>query len=282
MWLKSDSLIKYILGCWLLFIALGVNAQPLTVGVIGRSSNDGTDITAYYEDVLRLALEKTRASHGDFVIQQRPFEASIDRVKAMLQAASGVDVIWASVTPERLQKMRHVEVNLLHNLNNYRALLIRKSDVAKFQNIQTLDQLRLLNAGNGNNWTDTSVMRANGFKVITAVDFGLLVKMLTAKRFDFITRGVHEIGMDLQMFSAEELTVVPNLVLKYSVPINYGFFVRKADETLAQRLEAGLVIAKNDGSLDALIEKTELFNMGRNLLAKKPRIIEIDNSALLH
>lgn len=279
--LKSESLIKCIIGYALLLIAVCVNSQPLTVGVIGRSSNDGTDIAGYYEDVLRLALEKTRATHGDFVIQQRPFEASIDRVKAMLQAASGVDVIWASVTPERLQKMRHVEVNLLHDLNNYRALLIRKSDVAKFQNIQTLDQLRLLNAGNGNNWTDTSVMRANGFKVITAVDFGLLVKMLMAKRFDFITRGVHEIGMDLQMFSAEELTVVPNLVLKYSAPINYGFFVRKADEALAQRLEAGLAIAKEDGSLEALMENTELFNMGRNLLAKKPRVIEIDNSMIL-
>ncbi len=281
MWLKSDSLIKSIIGCGLLVIAVCVSAQPLTVGVIGRSSTDGADITSYYEDVLRLALEKTRASHGDFIIQQRPFEASIDRVKAMLQSSSGVDVIWASVTPERLQKMRYIDVNLLHDLNNYRALLIRKSDLAKFQNIQSLAELRSLSTGNGSNWTDTRVMQANGFKVVTAVDFGLLVKMLTAKRFDFISRGMHEVGMDLAMFSAQNIAVVPNLVLKYSVPVSYGLFVRKGDELLAKRLEKGLAIAREDGSLDMLMEQTELFNVGRNLLAKHPKIIEIDNSVIL-
>ena len=280
--LKSDSLIKYFIGCWLFIVAVCVSSQPLTVGVIGRSSSDGSDITSYYEDVLRLALEKTRTSHGDFIIRQRPFEASVDRVRAMLQSASGVDVIWASATPERLQKMRYIDVNLLHDLNNYRALLIRRSDLNKFKKIETLEDLHRWNAGNGSNWTDTRVMQSNGFKVVTAVDFGLLMKMLTAKRFDFITRGLHEVGMDLAMFSAQDIAVVPNLLLKYSEPVSYGFFVRKEDEHLAQRLEKGVAIANDDGSLVELLERTELFNLGRNLLENKPRIIEIDNSAALH
>ncbi len=60
--LKSDSLIKYFIGCWLFIVAVCASSQPLTVGVIGRASSDGSDITSYYEDVLRLALEKTRAA----------------------------------------------------------------------------------------------------------------------------------------------------------------------------------------------------------------------------
>ncbi|PUA29443.1 MAG: hypothetical protein B0W54_02320 [Cellvibrio sp. 79] len=249
---------------------------------MGRSDTDGVDITAYYEDVIRLALEKTRASHGDFVIQQRPFEASIDRVKAILQSSSGIDVIWASVTPERMETMRYVQVDLLHELNNYRALLIRKNDLERFKGVNTLADLHALKTGNGSSWTDTKVMQANGFAVITAVDFGLLVKMLSAKRFDFITRGMHEIGMDLAMFPNANLAVVPNLVLKYSVPVRYGLFVRKTDEILAQRLEQGLAQASADGSLQKLFEHMSLFQVGRKIMENKPRIIELDNSAVFH
>lgn len=281
MWLTTTLLSRYFFCGLLLLASLHASAQPLVIGVIGRSSNDGADITEYYEDVIRLALEKTRASHGDFIIQQRPFEASIDRVKAMLQSAAGVDVIWASVTPERLENMRHVQVDLLHDLNNYRALLVRKDDLERFKNINTLDELRVLKAGNGSNWTDTKVMQANGFVVVTAVDFGLLVKMLSAKRFDYITRGMHEVGMDLTMFSAAKLAVVPNFVLKYTAPVNYGLFVRKTDELLAKRLEQGIALAKADGSLQVLFEQVNMFQSGRKILQSNPRIIELNNSAVL-
>lgn len=279
--MKNNPFLRCAIICWFVLASIPLYATSLTVGVIGRSGNDGTDITRYYEDVIRLALEKTRASHGDFAIKQRPFEASIERVRAMLQSGAGVDIIWASVTPERVESMRHVQVDLLQDLNNYRALLVRKDDVHRFQNIQTLDDLRRLKAGNGSNWTDTKVMQANGFTVVTAVDFGLLIKMLSAKRFDYITRGMHEIGMDLRMFNSANLVVVPDVVLKYSVPISYGFFVRKSDEALAKRLEQGLALAKVDGSLKKLFDEVELFQPGLKILAENPRIIELNNSSVV-
>lgn len=279
---KNNTLVRCFLFSWALLSAFYASAQPLVVGVMGRSDADGVDITRYYEDVIKLALEKTRSSHGDFVIKQHPFEASIDRVKVILQSASGIDVIWASVTPERLDNMRYVQVDLLHDLNNYRALLVRKNDLERFKQINNLDDLHLLKTGNGSSWTDTKVMQANGFAVVTAVDFGLLIKMLSAKRFDYITRGMHEIGMDLAMFPNANLAVVPNLVLKYSVPVRYGLFVRKTDEVLAKRLEQGIAEAKADGSLQKLFDEMRLFQPGRKILENNPRIIELDNSVVLH
>lgn len=279
--MKNNSFLGCAIMCWIVLACAPLYAQSLTLGVIGRSGNEGTDVTRYYEDVIRLALEKTRATHGDFVIKQRPFEPSIDRVRAMLQSSAGVDVIWASVTPERVDAMRHVQVDLLQDLNSYRALLIRKDDLHRFENLQSLDDLRRLKTGNGSSWTDTKVMHANGFAVVTAVDFGLLIKMLSAKRFDYITRGMHEIGMDLRMFHSANLVVVPDVVLKYSVPINYGFFVRKSDEALAKRLEQGLALAKADGSLKKLFDEVELFQPGLKILAGNPRVIELNNASVV-
>lgn len=279
--LVKTKLWIYIASIIFLLASLGAMANTLTVGVIGRSNTEGLDITAYYEDVIRLALEKTRASHGDFVIRQHSFEASVNRIKAMLQSAAGVDVIWGTVTPERTKSMRHVPVDLLRDLNNYRALLVRKNDVFHFQSVASLDDLRQFRLGNGSNWTDTKVMQFNGFKVVTAVDYGLLVKMLSAKRFDYITRGLHEVGMDLLMFPSANIAVVPDVVLKYSNSVSYGLFVRKTDEALAQRLELGLAQARADGSLQALFDRMKLFQAGKEILLNNPRVIELNNSAIM-
>lgn len=270
----------HITSAILLLASLGAMANTLTFGVIGRSNAEGLDIAAYYEDVIRLALEKTRTSHGDFMIQQHSFEASVDRIKVLLQSAAGVDVIWATVTPERKQAMRHVPVDLLRDLNNYRAMLVRKNDLPNFQTVASLDDLRKFRLGNGSNWTDTKVMQFNGFPVITAVDYSLLIKMLSAKRFDYITRGLHEVGMDLVMFPSANIAVVPHVVLKYSNPVSYGLFVRKTDEALAQRLELGLTQARDDGSLQALFDKVKLFQSGKEILHSNPRLIELNNSAI--
>lgn len=279
MLIKIKSLVQFVLVA-LLLPSLGATANTLTVGVIGRANTEGMDITVYYEDVIRLALEKTRASHGDFLIQPRPFEASVDRVKAMLQSAAGIDVIWATVTPERIQSMHYVSVDLLQDLNNYRALLVRKNDLPRFQSIASLDDLRQFKPGNGRNWTDTQVMQFNNFNVVTAVDYGLLIKMLNAKRFDFITRGLHEVGMDLVMFPSANLAVVPDVVLKYSSSASYGLFVRKNDEALAKRLELGLAHARADGSLQALYDQMKLFQPGINILQNNPRIIELNSNVV--
>lgn len=278
--LRKMKIWVHITSAILLLASLGAMANTLTVGVIGRFNAEGLDMSAYYEDVIRLALEKTRTSHGDFVIQHRSFEASVDRIKVLLQTAAGVDVIWATVTPERTQAMRHVPVDLLRDLNNYRALLVRKNDLPYFQTVASLDDLRKFKLGNGSNWTDTKIMQFNSFPVITAVDYSLLIKMLSAKRFDYITRGLHEVGMDLLMFPSANIAVVPDVVLKYSNPVSYGLFVRKSDEALAQRLELGLAQARDDGSLQALFDQMKLFQAGKEVMHNKPRIIELNNSAI--
>jgi len=264
-----------VLGlCFYSSLVLG---GPLHIKIVESPSASKFDPTGYYEKALRLALEKTRAQEGEFIIEHAPFIPSVDRIKSMLINNVGVDVLWGSATDERKAGMRYIPVDLLQNLNNYRALLIRKESLSHFKKVTRLAQLKALRAGNGTHWTDTGILRKNQFNLATAVDFSLLIKMLRASRIDFITRGLHEVALDLEIFKDYDLAVSSAVMLHYEHPIHYGFFVRKEDEALAVRIERGLHLAQADGSLDELFLGEPAFAFGKSLLKADTLILELNN-----
>ena len=119
---------------WVLgfFISCFCCADPLQVTITGNGQENGLDPTYFYEHLLILALEKTRLSDGDFMLLHNNHGGGIERDRAMVIAGVGIDVMWASVTRERVQKMRVIPVDLLRNLNNYRVLLINKDQQPLF------------------------------------------------------------------------------------------------------------------------------------------------------
>jgi hypothetical protein len=252
-------------------------SKPLEISIIDAPSASISDPQNYYKKALILALEKTAPQDGDFVIHYTPFIPSIERIKVLLTSDSGVDVIWASSTPERQASLRYVPFDLLQDLNNYRALLINKTASDRFNKITRVDELKKLRAGNGSHWTDTAILKQNQFKVTTAVDFSLLIKMLHANRIDFIPRGLHEVLFDLKSYTTYDLDISATIMLRYSNPIAYGFFVRQGDEALALRIERGLNMAQKDGSLEALFMQEPALAFGKSLLQKNALFLPLYN-----
>lgn len=265
-----------------LCISLSVNAEPQTITVSGVKTNNINDNVYFYTRVLELALEKTRATDGDFVIAYLDHKGGIERDRAMLIAGVGINVMWASVTKERAQKLRLIDFDLLKGLNNYRALLIHKSSQASFAKVKTLEDLKAFSAGSGPYWTDGLIMQANGFNVVYGANYGGLFKMLGINRFDFLSRGLHEIGSDLIAFSDLGLVAEPHLMLQYETPLRYSFFVNKDNSQLADRLERGLKAAQQDGSFDRLFMQMPMLRFGSELLQNSPRqVFKIYNNTSL-
>lgn len=232
----------------------------------------------YYQQVLKLALDKSKAEYGDYALTFLKEPPTFSRIKHMVEVGEHADIIWASVTPEREKKLRVIPVDLLSGYNNYRLLLIAKNNQDAFKNIKNLSDFKTLHAGNGDNWTDSRILKGNGIKVTTGVRFNFLIKMLLAGRFDYISRGLHEIHTDMEMFSDANLIVEENLVLKYKYPIKYSFFVTRTNKVLAERVQLGLELAKIDGSLMKLIESIPSFKVGIAEMEKNRIEIELDNS----
>lgn len=246
---------------------------PLKVVVPGSGKAAPHEPYFYYVNLLRLALEKTRASDGDFELGFHQHSGGIERDRTMLMAGVGIDAMWASVTRERAEKFRVVEVDLLKNLNNYRALLIHKDKQAQFSKVTSLAQLRRFKTGTGPYWTDGIIMKDNGFTLVYGANYGGLFKMLAKHRFDFFSRGLHEIESDLIAFASLGLMQEPRLLLKYDRPVSYCFFVNKDNHALADRIERGLRLAQADGSFDELFFSMPNFKYGYEMLRDPQRLI---------
>lgn len=253
-------------------------AAPLEITLPGSGNSSPNEPYYFYTQALALALEKTRASDGDFKIHYYDHKGGIERDRAMLAAGVSIDVMWASVTKARAQKLRVIDVDLLKDLNNYRVLLIHKNSQPRFDPVHSLEQLRQFKAGSGPYWTDGVIMRDNGFTLVYGANYTGLFKMLGLHRYDFLSRGLHEIGNDLIEYHSYDLALEKNLLLKYDQPIRYCFFVNKKNRKLAARIERGLKIAQADGSFDQLLMTMPTFKYGYDILQNSQRRVLILNN----
>ena len=260
-------------------VVANVNADPLQVRITGNINpvNQGPEI--FFEKLLNVALEKTRLTDGDYVVSHTTHGGGIARDRAMVIAGAGIDVMWGSVTKERQSQMRLVPVDLLKGLNNYRVLLINKDAQSKFSRVKNLEDLRQFTVGSGEHWTDGEIFRNNGFVVSATSSYSGLFKMLAARRFNFISRGLYEINNDSKEYKALGLAPEESLLIKYEMQIRYCFFVNKNNGVLGDRLERGLKMALADGTFDRLFYDYPAFKAGEELLKNSHRtLIKLDNS----
>lgn len=247
-------------------------ANPQEIIIATPDNLPATDIRRYYEDLLRLALEKTRASDGDFVITHNNNTQGPERERAMLIAEAGITVTWGTVTTERKTLMRLVPVDLVKNLNNYRALIIQANQQKRFDQINTLNDLRQFHAGTGINWASNSIFADNGLKLVTSGSFSGIYKMLASGRVDYVARAPYEVTGELVDYAQFTLKLEDHLLLQFNQPQDYCFFVHKHNVGLAQRLERGLKLAQADGSFDATFARYPGFVQGQQLVQAGHRL----------
>lgn len=217
----------------------------------------------YLVELLRLALEKTLATHGPY--QMEPAVEPLSQSRALAELASGrtLDVVWAMTSIEREQRTRPVRIPLRKGLLGYRLLIIREEDSDWFESVTSIDQLREVRAGQGHDWPDADILAANGLQVLRASSYDSLFLMLEQGRFDYLPRGLTEIWAEIDQRPEMAITVAPSLLLYY--PTASYFFVAPDNTALAERLTQGLEAALKDGSFDRLFFE---FPQHREALAR--------------
>lgn len=224
--------------------------------------------TVYFPQLLRLALTKT-SDEGPFEIGHFPEPMSSLRQIAELSRRGAINVMWDGTSHQRETELLPVRISLLRELNDYRAFLIREEDQPRFSRLQTLDDLRHLQAGAGENWPSVDVLRHNRLPVVTTTSYGSLFPMLRASRFDYLPRGVHEVWAEQRNHAVHRLAIEQTTFLHYPVP--FYFFVSREDAALAARIERGLLAAMADGSFDKLFHGVPSFQRSQDEIASGRR-----------
>ncbi|NQD36108.1 transporter substrate-binding domain-containing protein [Permianibacter sp. IMCC34836] len=233
----------------------------------------------YFLSLLELALAKTRRSHGDYLLEAAAVGMQQDRALDSLIRNRGVEVVWTITSREREQQLRPIRIPLEKGLYGCRVLLIRAGEQARFDAVQSLADLATLVAGQGHDWPDTTILRANGLHVETNSNYASSFQMLALGRFDYFPRGVSEAPAELRQHAELNLALERRLLLYY--PSAMYFFVNKDNDALAKRLEAGLRRALADGSFDALFRQHPAMREALSLLNQPDRrLLRLHNPLL--
>ncbi len=260
---------------------LGLASQASATGpvaptrVVYPSAKEADDERGdYYVSLLKLALSK-----ADGAFEVRPSrDASVNlRVFARMAAGEGIDVVWAPAARSLEHDYRRIAVPLDKGILGWRLLLINANDRARFASIQSLDQLKALQAGQVSEWVDTEILQDNGLPVVGATRYESLFGMLAAHRFSYLPRGVAEIEGEARNNAKLGLIIEPHLALHY--PMCVYFFVARDNKLLADSIEQGLHRAMKDGSFEKLFQQAngpalKAANIGRR------RVFELRNLTL--
>jgi|GEM_PF-356592 len=282
-WRHRVTLLLFLIVSTCVNANASTTATPLRIAISNAEAINSSEPSYYFEQLLRLSLEKTYDTDGNFQIVHNHHGGGIERDRALLMSGVGIDVMWGSVTKEREKSLRVIPVDLLKTLNNYRVLLIRNDNQNMFNKIENVDGLKKIMMGSGAHWTDTAIMSANGFSIMEGTNYSGLFKMLAAGRFDFMSRGVHEAGYDMAAYASFGLALENKFLLKYDTPLQYSFYVNKNNIALSDRIERGLKIAQQDGSFDALFYQIPSLKNGMDLFKSSTRtVIELKTEDILN
>ena len=236
----------------LLMLAAGAAAaDPGRAVVYPRHDPERIPQWHYLVDVMKLAIQRSGARY-DLVESQR----AMVQGRVMRELAEGLgdpDIAWAMTSPEREAELLPIRVPVDRGLIGYRLALVRAADAERWREVHHLADLAPYTAGQGHDWPDTDILRANGLRVQTSSRYETLFDMLRLGRIDYFPRSVIEIDDEAATPLAHDLVIEPHVLLRY--PAASYLFVRPNRPQLAEDLARGLEVAVADGSFQRLFQR---------------------------
>lgn len=273
----GGQLAKFLVLCICLcgyLVAMPLGAIETVRYVSSKQYPDKKSI--YFEQLLKLILEKTAAEFGPYQLEPVAIEMAQERTSMMLEKNEFIDITWRMTSLQLEQKLQAVYLPLLKGVMGYRIFIIRRGEQPSFDNVKTLEQLKHMTAGQGYNWADSQILKHNGFNLVEGYDIYLL-NMLARKRFDYYPRALHEPWLEIA--DKEQFQIEQNLLLKYPSPIY--FFVNKQNQTLAKRLSTGLKTLVDSGEFELFFQNHPMTQdiLQRSRLNQR-RVFELSNPVI--
>lgn len=214
----------------------------------------GDQRASYFWELLAAALESNRHIYGDYEIASYPVPMSHARTIAEMEAGGQgrVNIFVPGTNPDLEKRLLPVRIPIDKGLLGYRLFLIMPEAQARLDTVRDVANLRQFTVGQGEPWADARILDANGFKLVLANGYVGLFKMLDARRFDLLSRGIDEIWSEWQLHKAHipSVQIERTLILHYPMP-RYYFVPRTAQgERMAQRIEDGLHRLSRSGEFD--------------------------------
>jgi hypothetical protein len=236
-------------------------------------------VSGYWEELLTTGLDITSEEFGPYKIVIHEHSMSNERHMQEMKKGELINARVGLATPERESALIPIKIPIRRGLLNYRLLLANKSELSKFEGIETLEQLKTLKVGLLERWITSDILQHHNFELLRIPEYRSLLRMLQAKRFDYTVRGVNEIytELDFNQPSGADFAVVPNIGVYINSPTY--LFISKRHPRLAKRIEIGFELMLKNGQFEQIFNKWHQNSIDRANL-KSRKFITIDNPLL--
>lgn len=221
--------------------------QPITL-TLPSQLDDGH---RFYHELLYEAL--TQAGHE--VRIEIPREHIPQKRVLKMVESDQLSLTWMLSTPYRDERYLSIDVPLTNGLIGKRVLLIPPELQARFDDIDSIEDLRSskLVAGLGMSWFDVEVWNTNQLNVyLEDGEWRSLYKKLSVDgEVNYFPRGINEVAAEALL--NQHLVIEQRLMLVYER--DFKFYLSPAMLPHMNELDAALKTAQQNGLIDRLVEK---------------------------
>jgi ABC-type amino acid transport substrate-binding protein len=171
-------------------------------------------------------------------------------IASIQQNKNFVHIISSFASRDLDEKLLPIPISIAASVMGERIFLIHPERRQELEAIHSLDSLKKYTIGVGQGWIDSDIMKHAGLRVQTSARYDLLFTMLQGRRFDLLTRAVHEGWDELRTRAFRNLDWEATWGLSYPAP--FYLYVNRNQKELAARLQNGLIALEANGTMDRL------------------------------
>ncbi|MFM4849694.1 hypothetical protein ACEUDG_13505 [Aeromonas rivipollensis] len=226
-----------------LCLPLLAQAQTLTVKVPSRPINDLD--SEYQLKLLELALDR---AGQPYKLERVDLNLNQFTLQQELRKGKTINVFWMGTSSALESALIPVPIPLFRGLEGLRLSFIHSDAQEKFNQVNTLADLKLLKAAQGVGWADNKILEQAGIATYAGRYSNLFRLINDGDKLDFFPRGLVEIFAERRELAAQypNLAIEQHLLIRY--PFAEFFFVSPEAPKLAKALQTGLERAYADGS----------------------------------
>ncbi|CCQ12821.1 hypothetical protein PALB_37610 [Pseudoalteromonas luteoviolacea B = ATCC 29581] len=237
------------IGITLLVLSFYTSAGVELVRFVDASSIKNNPNNRYFIEVLNLALSKSEAKYGDYILQS--IDIPITQQRHFIELSRDrIDVFWTMASSYRDNFARSVPIPLAFGSYGIRIAAVNRDSQVAFSQVRDVVGLNEFTAISGKDWPDSTILRDNGVRVDSSLSENNFYRILGQDSQFYYPRAVTEVFSEFSLLDQENVDIDSALVIVY--PAVMYFYVANSNVKLAKRLEEGLQLAINDGSLKAL------------------------------
>lgn len=267
-----------------LILLICVSNQAFAVAplvVMHRAPDSANDKRQDYNiALLRLALGKTLEAGESLQLKAMPPMNSA-RARYALNTNLYPNLILELSYEDDMRELNNIDYAAFPidlGALSYRVCFMSPQFYKSGSNVNSLADLKALRFVVGVGWPDVAVLKDNSLQVSEINYYDNIFKMLSGNRFDLFCRGSSEILNEYKTFNPVfNLNINKSFVLNYPLP--RFFFVRADNQALKNRLEKGLKMAYEDGSLK-LLWHDHFFESIRFSDVKSRRVLSLENKRI--